>query len=395
MPQIFVSYRRADSPGTAGRLVDHLAQHFGAHEVFRDIESIEAGQKFDQTIRDAVTGATAALVLIGPRWLELRAPDGSRRLDDPRDFVRREIELALASTARVVPVLVDDARMPAADALPVSLQDLARHHAFEVTDRHWRHDAQDLIHQLDSWISPDQPRQHESLGRVALDAVAGFAPDLFWAIRRPREFLRRRTRGRRTDLLSGVVFLAAAVLLTTMMLISVYTPRESTAGFFLAALVVWFLVAVAISGPLWVGWWAVGARRHYARVLVIVLHQVAVPHVTGLLAIWIVLAALDWQSHNIVRNTIDEAMRLKSGAAVVKAVSGAIMPMARTGVVRLAMVTALAIALATALWLVRIWGAYRDALGFSRARSAGASVIAVVAAWLGVMLANAVVTFGR
>ena len=79
MPEIFLSYRRVDAAGTAGRLFDRLSQHFGAEQVFRDIDSIEAGDNFEQSIRDALRTATAVLVVIGPRWLDLRRDDGKRR----------------------------------------------------------------------------------------------------------------------------------------------------------------------------------------------------------------------------------------------------------------------------------------------------------------------------
>ena len=105
VPAIFLSYRRSDSVGAAGRLFDRLAEHFGADQVFRDIDSIEAGENFEESIRNALRLATVVLVVIGPRWLEARSQDGARRIDDPADYVRREIETALSSDAAVVPCL--------------------------------------------------------------------------------------------------------------------------------------------------------------------------------------------------------------------------------------------------------------------------------------------------
>jgi len=118
MPAIFVSYRRTDAAGSAGRLFDRLSQRFGSAQVFRDIESIEAGEDFEESIRDALRTATAVLVVIGPHWLDLRMPDGTRRLDDAGDYVRREVAASLASDAIVVPVLIENAAMPSAEALP-------------------------------------------------------------------------------------------------------------------------------------------------------------------------------------------------------------------------------------------------------------------------------------
>src|SRR5690606_32211272 len=104
LPAIFLSYRRADAPAAAGRLYDRLARHFGAAQVFRDIDTIEAGEDFERAIEDAIAGASAVLVVIGPRWVDMRE-NGVRRLDDPADYVRREVELALEADTLLVPVL--------------------------------------------------------------------------------------------------------------------------------------------------------------------------------------------------------------------------------------------------------------------------------------------------
>jgi TIR domain-containing protein len=395
MTQIFVSYRRADSAGSTGRLFDHLADHFGASQVFRDIDSIEAGENFEHAILGALAGATAALIVIGPRWLDARNADGSRRLDDPNDYVRREIETALASSTRVIPVLVEDARMPTPDTLPVSLRDLAKRNAVEVSDRHWRYDTRDLIEAIDRWVAPDRRPPRESLGRAAGDALSGFAPDLFSIIRGPREFLRRRTHGRRADLVTAIAFFVTAVVLGLLMLMSVYTPRESAASFFLAALAIGFAISILLSGPLWIGWGVVGARRHYSRVLIVALYQTAVLHLAIFVAAWVVIAALEWQSNNVVRKSIDEAMRDRSGAEAIRAAADVLLPLSQTGGVRLAIVAATAIVIAAAFWVVRSWGAYRDAFSLTRARSTVAVAVAALVGWIGLALANLVVSFGR
>ena len=141
MAEIFVSYRRADAAGTAGRLFDRLAEHFGAAQVFRDVEDIEAGDPFERVIRDALGSAGAVLVVIGPRWLDARRSDGIRRIDDPRDYVRREIEVALASDAVVIPVLVENAVLPEAERLPESIRELIRRNALELSHQRWESDV--------------------------------------------------------------------------------------------------------------------------------------------------------------------------------------------------------------------------------------------------------------
>src|SRR6478736_569986 len=144
MAEIFLSYRRDDSTSATGRLADSLEAHFGDDRVFRDRE-IAAGDDFVAAIRRSVESATVVLVVVGRRWLDASDAAGRRRLDDPGDFVRLEIELALAARAAVVPVLVEAATMPSAADLPPSLVDFSRCQAVELSDRRWRYDVDRLI----------------------------------------------------------------------------------------------------------------------------------------------------------------------------------------------------------------------------------------------------------
>ena len=110
--RIFISYRRADTPHVAGRLFDRLATRFGAGHVFMDVDSIEPGLDFAETIEAAVGACDVLLVLIGPNWVEAVDEQGRRRLEDPDDFVALEITAALRRRIRVIPVLVDGAPSP-------------------------------------------------------------------------------------------------------------------------------------------------------------------------------------------------------------------------------------------------------------------------------------------
>ena len=117
---VFLSYRRADTPYAAGRLADRLGERF---KLFMDID-IAPGLHFGRALTEAVEGCDAMVVLIGPSWLTAVEEDGSRRLDNPRDWVVQEIESALAREVTVIPVLVDGARMPTPDQLPEPLEAL-------------------------------------------------------------------------------------------------------------------------------------------------------------------------------------------------------------------------------------------------------------------------------
>lgn len=147
---VFISYRREDSAGYAGRLYDSLSDRFAAAQLFMDVDTIEPGADFVAVISDAVGSCDALLAVIGPGWLEATNAAGERRLDDPNDFVRLEIEAALARNVRVIPVLVQGARMPDVRSLPASLAPLSRRNALEMSHGRWRTDADRLVRVLDS-----------------------------------------------------------------------------------------------------------------------------------------------------------------------------------------------------------------------------------------------------
>ena len=117
MPKIFISYRRDDSAGHAGRLCDHLVGHFGQQNVFMDVEAIKPGLDFVEVVQEAVGSCDALIAVIGREWLGASDGSGRRRLENPEDLVRLEIATALARNIRVIPVLVRGAREPLAAEL--------------------------------------------------------------------------------------------------------------------------------------------------------------------------------------------------------------------------------------------------------------------------------------
>ena len=152
MDSIFVSYRRSDSQGEAGRLFDDLAKSFGEDKVFMDVAAIEAGRDFRKAIEEGVTKCGVLLVLIGLDWLEAKDEHGVQRLADPSDFVRIETASALKRDIPVIPVLVRGARMPAAEQLPDELKELAYRNCIELTHARWKSDVQLLVGSLNRLI---------------------------------------------------------------------------------------------------------------------------------------------------------------------------------------------------------------------------------------------------
>jgi hypothetical protein len=148
MPGVFISYRREDSSGYAGRLFDILSVHFGKENTYMDVDTIMGGDNFPAVIEEKISQCDALLAVIGERWLTCSAANGGRRLDMAGDFVRLEIAKALERGVRVIPVLVGGATMPQQGDLPDQLRPLCAREAMDVRDAHFRADAERLIDTL-------------------------------------------------------------------------------------------------------------------------------------------------------------------------------------------------------------------------------------------------------
>ena len=151
--RIFVSYRREDTDFAAAWLFDRLVEHFGEGQVFKDIDTIQPGEDFGEVIRAAVASCDVMLVLIGDRWLTATSNDGQRRLDHPEDFVRLEIQAALARNIRVIPVLVGGVPMPHASELPGDLAGLAKRQAQDLSTARLGTDTGKLLRALERVLS--------------------------------------------------------------------------------------------------------------------------------------------------------------------------------------------------------------------------------------------------
>jgi TIR domain len=166
--RIFISYRRRDARDLAGRISDSLITHFGEDDIFMDIDAIEPGLDFASEITKAVASCDILLAVIGPRWLTITDSAGRRRLDNPADFVRLEIETALQGETRVIPVLDDDATLPRKDELPDSLTGLVERQAIQIRFDRYHDDIGRLIDAIARVLGGKAPKklarisEHES-----------------------------------------------------------------------------------------------------------------------------------------------------------------------------------------------------------------------------------------
>lgn len=158
MSRIFISYRREDSIACAGRLYDRLADHFGEQHIFMDIDNMRVGLDFVEQIEQAVQACDVLIAVIGRGWLTAENEEGQRRLDNPYDFVRLEIQAALERDIPVVPLIVGGAEIPKASDLPDHLAKLARRHAMKMSDERFRADAERLIEQISEYVKEKESK---------------------------------------------------------------------------------------------------------------------------------------------------------------------------------------------------------------------------------------------
>ncbi len=163
MPDIFISYRRDDTSGYAGRLYDQISAHIGADHVFMDVADIGPGSDFVEVIEKQVGTCDALIALIGKNWLTVKDDQSRPRIGNSDDFVSIEILAALKRNVEVIPVLVGGAKMPLQRELPESLQPLARRQALSLSDTNFARDVQDLIAALERTGTPRSRDERSSL----------------------------------------------------------------------------------------------------------------------------------------------------------------------------------------------------------------------------------------
>jgi hypothetical protein len=398
MAEIFLSYRRRDSQSATGRLADDLEAHFGDDRVFRDHE-IGAGDDFVAAIRRSVESSTVVLAVVGPRWLAMTDDQGRRRLDDPDDFVRLEIELALAARVAVVPVLVEGATMPAAAELPPSIAAFARCQAVELSDKRWRFDVDTLIESLQARFGIDAAR--DAAPAVAVASAGTWtrrAADFADLALHPRRLIARRQTGSARDVAAAFAFLCLTIVAGNALLLTAIdvdlvargSPAEVALGvgaWLLTALVVGLLVAALLVAALALAWRVV-ARTAVARTVAVV-----AAYVCG--GAWLGICA--GAAFVVVAVQLVEPGALRSTLAALKAAAAASTPLAPPSLggldggplrslASVLMVVGAVVWLATAAWCVAAWGAFRQSLAASRTQALLATTlwIALLAAlfWL-------------
>jgi hypothetical protein len=191
MSGIFVSYRRDDTAGWAGRLFDELCRNFGKSQVFMDVEGgIPRGAKFEEVLNDKLSTCDALLALIGPRWLDCTR-NGRRRLEMDDDWVRSEIAIALLRDIKVFPVLFGATSLPDPEKVPNDVRKLVERQYAEVTDDRWSYDVGELVKELATFIPRAERNDVKSVtsGIRFLQDLITEVPDVADAVSRSREVI--------------------------------------------------------------------------------------------------------------------------------------------------------------------------------------------------------------
>ena len=223
MRAIFISYRRDDAEGEAGRLFDDLVSVFGEKSVFMDVAAIEVGRDFRKAIDESVATCGVLLALIGKDWVDARNEAGQRRLDNPSDFVRLETASALKRDIPVVPVLVRGAKMPQPEQLPDDLKELAYRNGVELTHARWNSDLQLLIKALQPFVGDSKA---VAAGANAAAASAGKPAVAVVDQTKTPQIATGVSVAPRKKPLVAILAVVAAVVIVGIVLASVFTPGQ-------------------------------------------------------------------------------------------------------------------------------------------------------------------------
>lgn len=382
MADIFLSYRRQDSQSATGRLGDRLTAHFGPMRVFRDRESIVAGDDFAEAIRRAIGTSVVVLVIVGPDWLTACTADGRRRLDDEADFVRLEIESALLGGVPVIPVLVEGAVMPAATVLPPSLARFARCQATELSDSRWNYDVDRLIAMLQARFAIESEQAVPGSRSAAdghLNPFARLALDLLELAAHPTRLIARQQTGHALDHVRAFMFLLAVLVFGNFaFLLSVGAQSLGewiTVGVILGLLTVTFLATL-----LTLAWRIVGTRIEFRQVTLILAYIYAgvwIGFCAGALlaatGVQLVAPEVFTDYLAIVRTAAPLAQRMAEARALLEQTLHG--PAAALFVIA-CLVWSVAI-----VWTVVAWGAFRNSFGCTRLRA-----LAATSVWLAILV---------
>ena len=389
MALIFVSYRRHDTQSATGRLCDKLQAHFGADQVFHDIESIEPGDDFTAAITSKITASSVVLVMIGRHWLDATGPDGRSRLFDPGDYLCLEIATALEHEIPVIPILVEGAAMPSASALPAPIVALAARQAHEITEQRWQYDSDLLVRQLEVFVPPERKVTEEdtsTLWQALLQAVAGWPADLIQLLVHPRRHLAALLKQPNFVLRAAVFFVLSHLAAAWLFVLEDFVA--SVPVFILQGVPVGTFILLLVVIPLHLSARAVRAPSHAPSTMVLLGYIQSVVMLlvaTGIMFVWTGLTFANPEIGPELRQVAYADVPLDARIARAFVLFDASV----TGPFRPAFALAIVLWLSAAGWLLAAINAFRDMWRISRLRAL--AILILTAGMLSI--AGAIVVF--
>jgi hypothetical protein len=372
MATVFISYRREETAGEARALFNALVARLGATSVFMDVDNITLGRDFREVLQERLASCDLVLVLIGRNWVDARHASGERRLEDTRDFVRLEIETALKRKIAVTPVLVQGARMPAAEQLPESIRDFAYRNGFELSHSRWESDLREMLRRLDLG-EEDEERVHGPRVGV-LEQLSRYLPDLVSLVTGPKTAILRWTEPQKSDLRRPLVFVTVSVAIGFLLQLPQLGKEHDFATLVASMAVFKVLALVLFAGIIHLLFRAVGGRAKFAATFAAYLYIVS--------PLYLALVILETATLGVLRAydpALGAAARLNPGQLVADAERMRMFVATAPGLAvayELLSYSAVAVFLG---WFVACWGALRQLHAVVRWRSVAAGIATLAA----------------
>jgi len=226
---VFISYRRDDSSGYAGRLYDDLVERFGEESIFIDVDTLQPGLDFTEVVARLAATCDVFIAVIGRSWLTASDAAGKRRLDNPDDYVRLEIQAALETErSRVIPVLVQAAAMPDRNELPEPIRKLANRHAIELSDARWHFDV-DRLSQTIELIAEQRALEPPKGGGAPVAPATGIGSATRERSELPQTTAKAETRNR-SRRLRALLLVSVLLLATVGTVVGIVATRSGGGG---------------------------------------------------------------------------------------------------------------------------------------------------------------------
>jgi hypothetical protein len=365
---IFLSYSRSDQ--RSARLLWEILRSRLHCEIFMDVvnNSIRLGTVFPDAVEQAITSSSVFILLMGKAWSSNGVLSGGRPIDDPNNWLRKEVALALEKRIRIIPVLLDGVSMPARGGLPEEISLLSHHHGIAIRDAEFDHDIEPLLETLEELVGSETFTKPD-LRLLAADFI--YYPHRFAKlIMMPKRVVRAFSATQSGELTRSLMFLTISLIIYSLFTAPLYVDQPRMGILLVVQFCMLFLMAFYSSAILQLSWRFMGGRAPFSRYLSITSYYFGVNFVLG---VCLVAAAL-----GVITLFDPPLLRLLKLAAEGDVQRLIVFQPLHSGAFRAALWTLGAGNLLLLIWTYSFWGSYREINGASRFSSFAAFLIANV-----------------